>query len=188
MTLLQTLTVLALADGVHLVAIGALAFLLTGAQPLPRAVVFMAALLAAHLAGGVLLVVGWGWVVWAPPVWWVAVEWAVVAVLVVLAVWRVRTGAWRQSRHHRPPRAGGLPAVALAGVVVSAADLAFDIPYHLAAARITDAVPTLAGRLGWLVWFNLVYAVPMVAAAMLVVAWRRRVERRRNADEVAGSA
>ncbi len=168
-----TISLLALADGVHLVAIAALCYLLGGHASYVKAGVFLAGLMATHFAGGLVLLVGWGWVAWSPPGWWAAVEWAVVATLVVLVVVRIRRGlSWST---FRPPRTLTIPAVFLAGVGVSLADLAVDLPYHIAAARIVDAAPTLAGQLGWLVYYHALYAMPMVAAALAYVVAARRV-------------
>ena len=170
-----TLTALALVDSLHLLAIAAAVYLLGTEQPLVRTAVFVGGLIGTHFAGGVLLVVGWGLIALEPPSWWAAVEWGVVATIAVLALIRWRRGqGWSR---FAPPASLTLPTTLGLGVAISLADLAFDLPYHLAAARIAAAVPTLPGQIGWLAWFNLVYALPLLLTmAAYVVASARRAQ------------
>ena len=173
MSLPATLATLALADGLHLVGIGALVFYLGGSAPVLRAGLFLAGMMATHFAGGLLLLVGWSWLGWSPPAWWMLVEWGVVAAMLVLIVRRLRRGG--AGTGFRPPLSVSVPATVLTGVMVTVADLAFDLPYHLAAARITDAVPTTSGQLAWLAYFNVVYALTIVAAGLAYVVGAPRV-------------
>ena len=172
MSLVPTLTTLALADGIHLLGIGALLFYLGGTAPLLRSGLFLCGLMATHIAAGLLLLAGWSWLAWSPPAWWVLIEAGVVAMLLVLVFVRLRQGS---QEWFRPPQSVTLPATFLTGVMVTAADLAVDLPYHLAAARIVDAVPTTGGRLAWLGYFNLLYALPIVAAAAAYLVGAPRV-------------
>ncbi|WP_165492016.1 GAP family protein [Egibacter rhizosphaerae] len=167
----STLTALALADSLHLLAIAAAVYLLGTEQPFRRTATFVAGLIGTHFAGGVLLVVGWGFVPITPPRWWSVIEWGVIAAILVLAIVRWRRGGAR----FRPPASLTLPTTFGLGVVVSLADLAFDLPYHLAAARIAASVPTMGEQVVWLAWFNLVYALPLLIAmgAYAVLALRR---------------
>ena len=167
-----SLTGLALVDSLHLLTIAAVAYLLGTAHPLPRTGVFLGGLIGTHFAGGLLLVTGWGLVAVSPPAWWAVVEWGVVAVFVAFTIIRWRGGKGWSS--FRPPASLALPATLALGVTISLTDLAFDLPYHLAAARIAANVPTLGGQVAWLAWFNLVYALPLlVLVAGYAVASRR---------------
>lgn len=165
-TLYLTLAGLALLDSLNPFSVAAQAYLLGTPRPMRRSLAFLAGTFATYFVGGLLLLQGWlaffarllpllpGW---APA----AAEVAAGAGLAAVGAWMWRRGGGGVA--FRPPADLSVRAAVVFAAASTAADLSSALPYFAAVSRIAAAGGNTAAKLLPLVWYNLLYVLPLAA-------------------------
>lgn len=177
--LILSITALAVVDSLNPTLFMAQFYLFTTPQPVARTVGYIAGILAANIAGGLLLLAGLR--VFLVDLLAAVDPSALAWIQLIAGVGFVGFGLWYKADagaefETKKPRSLRPIHTFLLGMVVMANELTTALPYFVAIERIGVADLAAPGRLLAILLYNLIFAVPLVVFLWLFVRYGSRFE------------
>lgn len=177
LSLLGSVSGLALLDSLNPFTIAAQAYLLGTSRPMPRSLAFLAGTYVTYVLGGVVLLAGVAalmtWAALFLPSWTLGVAELVLAVALVIfgveAAQRAKAGS-----PIVPPADLGIGAALALAVVSSAADLPSALPLFAATSLIAVEGLPWSADLALLAGYGLLYCAPLIALVLVRAVLRAR--------------
>ncbi len=168
---------LALLDSLNILTLAIAVYLLGTSRPVPRTLSYVAGTSLGYFCAGVILIYGWRIFLehllpLLDPTALRSIQVLAGMVLMIAGIHAIRRPAREVA--FRPPQRISPAAVFILGAVIGLLYAPTDPRHNMAIGLIAAHTPSFAAQLGWLLWYNIFYILPLLGLVVLRVLWPER--------------